>query len=460
MQLQASSHAVWDQMSDEVWCTILSCLKPQLEDTHDYRRHRLETHNQSWFLSLQSVCKKFYRVFESNPQLCSNLRLDKQRRSWHFVQLLNWSRRHIPSITCLAATCGSPCLDTAYVELPNGHTLSLLAAFRNLTHCILFRPRALTGGSSQVLSQAPLEDLPSLTILKVIEAGVTDIEALAHLTALDLKRSRISCRHNFRSVTSLSRLHLDHATILQFHDRGVLACTRLLSLTCQEAFVEAVDVPCCLIVKSDDHLMLPHSLVELTALTRLTLCGAVMPQQQSSLKWVSQLTSLQDFVYNLPFEHVKLSEGVAALTRLTSLHVWGYEVPDQVLPQLAIDIDWAPFHLLKCAVFGGVIEFSAKLKDLAALRTLELLSVYDMQGDRRASQEWIKLAHWFGVHRPQLVFEYTHFDPEEPYEESEGGAEYATVNNVYTSDSAIHCLAIIHGPNLFAAWPQGPKVGC
>lgn len=416
MEFQGDLLATWEHVSDEVLATVLSCLKPQLERTRasDDHQGRLDYYNQSWFLSLPLVCKTFYRVFESNPQLRSNLCLDKQHNSQRFVQLLSWVRGRNSCITHISASSDTPyldavlaviqpdsCLDSVCVEVATDHVISLLASFRTLTHCTFLKPA--------YLSLKALEALPKLTTLKLIQATyVTDLEALAHLTALHMHSSRSTCKHNFQSVTTLLRLEVEFSFTRRFHDCGVLACSHLLSLKVRHAYVEAVDCSCSVIVTPGTKLILPNHLAGLSALTQLTLCGAVLPDPQSSLQWarISQLQSLQHLVYKLPFDCLKLSEGVAALTKLTVLHVSSYEQSEQVSPQLDVDIDWAMFQVLRCVVFGGGIAFNAKLNDLAALRTLERFSVYDMQGDRRASQEWIKLADWFGTQRPQVLFQY------------------------------------------------------
>lgn len=276
MELQTRSRAVWEQMPDEVWATILSCLKPEQEEG-------LHHYHQSWFLSLPIVCKKFHSVFEGNPHLCPNLRLHNQRTSQHFAQLLTWVRGRASHLTHLAAYCGIPCLeavlavmqpqsclDTICVEAPSMHTLSHLAAFKTLTQCVLLTPPSL-------LSLRAMEALPDLTTIKLVQAHVADIEALAHLTALHFHSSQTVCKHSFRSATSLLSLDLKHASIDRFHDHGVLACTRLLSFKCQESSMEAYVRFYSLAVHSAGPLMSPKNLVHLTALTRLMLCGAVMP---------------------------------------------------------------------------------------------------------------------------------------------------------------------------------------
>ena len=284
---ESKSRAVWEQMSDEVWATVFPYFKPPQEDDfyHSYL-DRLGGYKQSWFLGLPLVCKKFHLVFARNPQLCSNLLLNNQRTNRHLVGLLDWVTRHSASITRVASSCGSPCLEAVLavmqqqksglhritVEVANDHTLSLFAAFRTLTQCTFLKP-------PENLSLKALEVLPSLTTLNVCEAYVSGIEALLHLKSLDVYKSKVECAHNFQSVTSLLHMDVSSSTVLHFHDRGILACTRLQSLECQVGSILASDPAFSFSMDSD--VQIPRGFTDLTALASLSISGRGQPEDTS-----------------------------------------------------------------------------------------------------------------------------------------------------------------------------------
>lgn len=284
------------------------------------------------------------------------------------------------------------------VEVANDHTLSLLAAFRTLTQCTFLKP-------PENLSLKALEVLPSLTTLNVCEANVSGIEALPHLKSLVVYKSKVECAHNFQSVTSLLHMDVSSSTVLHFHDRGILACTRLQSLECQVGSILASDPRFSFSMDSD--VQIPVGFTDLTALASLSISGRGQPED-TSLEWISKLTSLDFLMTYFPVEEMYLCEGFSALTKLSKIMVSVRPVNDmfEQVPELGLHIEWKALTSLQCAVFRGAIQYTPRFKDLAALSTLKELDVTDIQEDNVTSQDWVMLAHWMGAHRPDVEFAY------------------------------------------------------
>ena len=128
----------------------------------------------------------------------------------------------------------------------------LLSGFQTITKLVVQHDGALSA-----LDLYHLKDLPELTHLDLQHGSFEGIEVAEHLTALDLSYTTVVCEQGCSFVTSLVHLTMCHAEMDNFHQKGLPACSRLQSFTCEGSGVSAVDAAEVLICSRDADLTIP-----------------------------------------------------------------------------------------------------------------------------------------------------------------------------------------------------------
>ena len=220
----------WNSIPSEIWAKVFSILAPEAAHLLD------EGEFQMWSCcqQLRLVSKAFSNIFRRNPGLLALLHLRHGFSLEALPSFLVWVPHsafetvitecdaHMAELA-LAALAGFA-NHVASVELHNisASGITVLTAFTFLSQCKLH-------GN---LDLGPLQHLPRLTSLSVVEGHYNNVGKLPHLTYLSLCYAQDNSYQDCEFASSLQKLHMENSVLHNFHALGLSACTSLRSLEC------------------------------------------------------------------------------------------------------------------------------------------------------------------------------------------------------------------------------------
>ena len=283
----------------------------------------------------------------------------------------------------------------------------LLSAFTSLRSCCLDVSGFPSHGTA--LDLRLLQGLQHLDYLRVESeesiAYCCNLNALQHLTTLEVRKTDVRASANCPFVDSLISLKVQCGGLRGMHSDGVAACQHLRHLHCSYSVISAqADMDS--LVTDHTGTLIPNAMSALVLLAELDLkvaeSASLVPEDELDLHWLTVFTNLTrlslstDYAYSVPSDITKL----AKLTQL-SLQVESESA-------LTLDVDWQAFTRLRVlrvvVIGGGDCHLSQELLKLVEIRTLVFvqicLSVRNADTDAhlvalgqgiRKSAPWIKL---------------------------------------------------------------------
>ena len=343
-------------LTPELWAKIFANVE-QRSDRIDPCEAFLQKRNQAEVHQLKLVCKQFRSVFKTHSELVQRLYLD-----WHFSvslapTLLAGLHQNKGSIRVFWSKCTSPLVDMVMAVLlsaPNisivdmldvsAGTISLVGTFKRLKTC------SLRHDSEAHLGLAPLAALPRLQQL-VLQGQFSELRHLTGLTKLECVSSRVWGAQNLSPA--LQHLELTDSVLFDVHAQTLPTCTALAHLVLSDAALIGDHINA--YVYLDRNLaVVPTNISQLTQLRTLHL-GIDMEQrvQPVELKWVSELTSLQELSMRFDQSNSNVFQHISLLTKLTYLAISGFGT-DAVgeVHVLHVDFEWHRLQALQKLVLG------------------------------------------------------------------------------------------------------------
>ena len=278
--------------------------------------------------------------------------------------------------------------------------IQLIAALPSITTCVLSK-------STHEVSLGLLRALPNLQHLQLGAHGndnlceFTDVDAVAvRLTHLSLHTCHAICARGCECVTSLVTFSVFNSMFERFHERGVWACSRLMSLECHCSIIGANDVaevfkmPA---VGNSSQTLTLKSLSALAALTSLSV-SALNRSQDHVLDWPTQLLCLRSLD---TYCNLTVPPSFETLTNLTFLTF--HACPGQSVATL--QFQWTALVKLERLYVVGVVETCGNLKQLTSLTALTDVSII-LSGHSKLPTiaDVVQLAYSLGTARPDIVF--------------------------------------------------------
>lgn len=296
-----------------------------------------------------------------------------------------------------------PCLTTAALQDCTGDSVHLLPAFTALEECALY-------GSYEkdaFWDLGPLEHLPLLTKLCLVDCKVCHLHAASRLTSLALYSCHATCSHPCVSAASLVDMCVHDCTLMQFHYQGISACSQLRSLSFESSSVNSIDDPAKNLRLNKDDVCVAISLSELTCLTELTLHLSTDSHAAALYKFVV-LTSLQFLNLDVSCSQLKLSSQFSKLCRLTRLML-SSDAKRESPCRLYVRFDWATLCSLQAFGLIGNFELQGAtgLRELASLPNLNMIDLGMVDAKSPARMQLIGYAMEMALLRPDVQVSHT-----------------------------------------------------
>lgn len=284
-------------------------------------------------------------------------------------------------------------IETLVLDRPSS-AMQLISGFKNLTYC------ALRAHSRQArLDLKPLKALPCLVVLSLAYGIFVYAEAATHLNTLYLDDCTASCYHNCICVSLLEHLDMFDASIEGFHNKGLAACSQLMSLKCNSSSLVAGHVAHSgdLFFDGNAH-RVPTNLTALCSLTHLSFYSSAA-EYEVSLYWLTRLSALQVLNAGMYCNNVVLPTCLSMLTNLRALGVQTHAPAGGIM--LAFDFK-ALSSLTSIELYGTVrASWPCVLSDIACLTDLQVVAFANCM---RADMGLVALAHELGKDRPDVMF--------------------------------------------------------
>ena len=386
----------WGQLSLELWNMVLT----HLQNTASTDQ------KESVMRKLPMVCKRFGEVLRLSH--FRSIRVSRQLTVDRIVSLCDWIRHHDGFVNQWFDVSSG--MTDAFLLVLRSHGVSLvrldvlcqiasvriIAGFTGLVHCTLRQPNR---AGTPSLSLEALQALPSLTTLSLKGGTFTHVEVAAkHLTELLLTSCRAVCSHGCVCVSSLVMLEMKDSHLVHFHEHGLSACNRLVSLSLINCAAKANNQVESFI--NDGLFLVPRSMAALTQLTGLEFTRA----GEVELDWLKHLTNLERLVVfgsSAPTNVITFPEGTSALTALTYLCL----AATQVNAELRVAFDWAGLIKLEELGVHGNLRLTDQF-ELCALATLSKLRAVIFTAltkpDQCLTGQLALLAHCLGTNSLKL----------------------------------------------------------
>lgn len=408
----------WPSLPTEIWAAILSQLKPALESESIHKaRNSLQD-----LPHLSAVCTKFRAIIAQLPHLHSVLYLPQTPGVYDVPAIVSQVQQHHNCLQTVLADC-NPHLDFALVSLlslqcpirtaslAQNHTtgipqssIALLAQFTTLTAIILNTDATnqCADDSSIPLSLLPFRSLPHLELLDLFTGNFIHLDAAMHLTSLALDWCNTTCSEECKSVSSLVQLSASNSLIRNFHRQGLSACSALMSLSCEEAYISAQNPADTLwlgnIVDGDVEMCMPASLSSLTSLTSVTF-DAYVYAPHLQLSWLNSLSALQEVSITTHALRIDLPS-FDSLTRLSSLQLANHALKGK----MQFNSSLAGLVSLESLSLQGPVEYGQDLSKVVDLHRLESVDVSGFSSNTISVAEVAALAGKLAVHRLDVSF--------------------------------------------------------
>lgn len=367
-------------LSLDLWGRVLSLAAPRSAD--DKRLGSFSPpqcfRDQAAFYQLRLVCKTFNQAFLDYPHLSRGLVVTPPLRDR--TSLLRWLQRHHGSVRSFADYVGSPTVEFVLKAL-----LQAPSALRTL---FMYQcdPKGLTclqgwGNLTTLAIVDPLDEL-NLSTLNILRLETISLHAGSyrcihlpeHLSSLTLDGATLVCQPEGACLTSVKKLRVSFDSQLEgVHPNWVLGCCALEGLTCLESRIvvgrdaqSPADL-CCTIPAQ-----LPAEISALTNLASLRIAVATNPVMHISCFY--GLHSLQDLNVYARGAHLFATDGLHALSRLTSLTLSAHDYLDGV--SIVLDTCWDDLKLLKVLKIDcNSFDFCPSLFGLVSLPSLRFVSI-------------------------------------------------------------------------------------
>ena len=397
-------------LTPELWAKVFAHLEHRPDPINAYNGLR-QKQNQTQVHQLKLVCKQFRSICESHSEIVQRLYLDPHFSAAQVPGLLAWLQHNKGSIRVFWSRCTSSLVDAVMAGLasaPNMITVDIVEAsacsvslsgtYKRLEECTLRNHKAAH------LGLAPLAALPRLRQL-VLHGNFKELHHLTGLTRLDCVSGRVLGAHEL--PPALQHLELTESELVGVHAQTLPACTALARLSLKDAVLKGDNA----YVYLDRTLsVVPTNIGQLRHLETLYLStethAEVAPVE---LKWVSELTSLQEL--SMHFDHARddILQHVSLLTKLTYLEVSGIDIDVMDIVEdetclLHVDIEWHKLQALRRLL----IDFKRVRLGENVLGLLQLpnLQEFSFVGSAVASLEdtfWFAaLIYRFARLRPQV----------------------------------------------------------
>lgn len=339
---EVTDTAAWQghpDLSQELWAKVFSYLTPVFQASCEASLPEF-LRELYIYRQLPAVCKRFNIAFLLHPELHTTLLLSQWLEGNDLPAIFNWIYKYAGATQTLAASCGSPFLESALSALSTARAPArprrlstvhisnmpetathLLAQFTSIVNCTLDLRH-----TTDLLSLQPFQALCQLETLELQNGSVMQLDAALHLTSLSLQRCKAACADDWACVSSLQRLSLYKSSLVRIHCRGLSACSSLVSLTCQDACILAsntIDITEDLRCTESELLTVPDSVSALTGLTHLQLQYASLladgPEMQ--LHWLCELPALRRLDLMLNVADVTFPASMTMLQRLSDLRI-------------------------------------------------------------------------------------------------------------------------------------------
>ena len=334
-------------LTPELWAKVFSYLeqRPDRLTVDVGLRHK---QNQAEVHQLKLVCKQFKSIFESHPEIVQRLLLDAHFSVALVPSLLGWLHQTKGAIRVLQSSCTSSLLDVVMAGLflaPNisivaGYdvsacTVSLVGTYKRLEKCSFMNRK------NEYLCLAPLGALPKLRQL-MLQGHFKELHHLTGLTRLQCFSSRVAGAQEF--PPKLRHLELNDSELVGVHVQTLPACTALTHLLLENVSLKGNNA----YVYLDRNLsVVPTNIGQLTQLQTLHL-GTLNDAEEGpvELKWVSELTSLQELSMQFDLSSGNIFQHVSLLTNLTFLDISGFDTLNEAY-LLHVKFDWPKLQALR-----------------------------------------------------------------------------------------------------------------
>ena len=359
-------------LSAEIWACVLQHLQPDTcRATGDGTVYDHAWSRYSEFQRLKLVCKLFNEILTQQPSFANFLLLPYNLPSRSMPSLLRWVQRFGGAVTFVAAQCDSeyasaalgvlachdPQVREALFERASCCTANLLAAFTALTICDL----------SGDLDLLPLQNLPTLSKLRLHNGYFHNLQAAAYLTNLYMDRADATAIGPCVFTNSLAKLSLrDGECTLA---GGVSACSNLKMLRCASGNIHASGGAAFLAFRfKAAPFFTPAGMTALSQMTALHLSSSMALYD---LDCAYQLTNLQ-CIY-AQFTHILLTEQLTMLRSLRTLTVCGLL---NGASTLIVGVPWKEMLALQhLSLFDGNLMLITDLSDLVHVKSLRSVAL-------------------------------------------------------------------------------------
>lgn len=286
----------------------------------------------------------------------------------------------------------------------SGTVLSLLPSFSSLTNC------AFESANGDTLVLVPLQALPSLTVLYLQGPGLfTGLHLLPYLTSLTLQDTGVGQMEDpsYSCMFTLQELDLSISNLYGLDSRGLVACTALKNLYCDDCIVSARDKSQALMFQGNlEARYFPAAMATLTCLTYLELDMFFNEKGQTDIKWIYCLPTLQMLVLDND-RSCLIGVDVSRLSRLTRMDLgtsYGCSDDGHLAPW-GFDTNWSSLPALKTLkICESVIEAGKSMLGLVHLVHLRLINFMGCQPADAASQAILaRLLDTVSARRPAIA---------------------------------------------------------
>ena len=298
---------------------------------------------------------------------------------------------------------GLSCLESelahVYLTGVSSATMHILAIFSSLRRCELNMPDG-------ILDLQPLQFLACLSDRSPAGGTFTNLSIGSQLTSIHMETSHASCLQGPNYASSLKNLECHHATLFEFHERGLSGCIGLVNLALTETVIHAAMPEETFAVGSWVKISIPGNMSDLTRLSSLSIELASSPPADLVLDWVCTRTSLVDLDVNVQ-SACFVNDSLTLLSRLTSLKLgnltYGNEYSDEQL--LCCDVPWHAMQALQHIELSGPHTFDDGIIQLTTLQHLSFVSFSELYPKHRAASNLARLAYQLAAHCPHVPVE-------------------------------------------------------
>lgn len=406
----------WSDLSLELWINILSRLEGNFAPRHVWeQRECLETYAEmhSNMQKLRLVCSKFKAALD-DAQLSRCLFLREDFKYKNLPHFLRWVERQRTSVRLFACNVGTPALEATLAalactesQLRFAYAPELSQAAMDILPCysVLHSVDLGAGGDSPpLLDLQPLAALPSLGKLVLTKGSFKNVEALLHLTNLQLSDANVTSSAACTFASKLVKLRV-HDSRLFLHGQGLVACHNLRDLMLRRCKVRGSHLEDSFSLIVDEIAQVPAGMSSLTHLTSLdvTLCGDDLEEIEFS--WLGSLTSLQNLGFYAQ-EDVELPAELTQLTSLTKLWLTTADSDSEVETScMYCMVNWHGMQTLNTLCIGsGRYAFDEQLLQVAACNALKMVYFDKVMPDSANSAKFFAgLMHILAVKRPDVA---------------------------------------------------------